>query len=118
MGLFSRKATASRPAIEYSDSNHNLEASGFWVGWVSYCQPQLEQVATLIGWEPGEQPSPPIVATLTPDRNTPRDPNGLRVDIGGITVGYAPRADHGQRAGQAPVVLVKNGRDILAWVAA
>ena len=118
MGLFSRKATATRPAIQLSDCEHNLESPGFWVGWVSYCQPQLEQVAAAIGWEPGEQPSQPLVATLTPDRKTPRNPDGLRVDVGGITIGYAPRADHGQQAGTSPVVLVKNGRDILAWVGA
>ena len=112
------KLWGKRNKIEFSEQQHDLDSPGFWVGWVSYCQPQLEQVAAAIGWEPGEEASPPVVATLTPDRNTPRNPNGLRVDIGGITVGYAPRADHGQQSGNAPVVLVKNGRDILAWVGA
>lgn len=110
------KLWGKRNKIEYSDQVHTLDSPGFWVGWVSYQQPQLEQVAAAIGWQPGEQPSAPLVATLTPDRNTPRDPDGLRVDVGGITIGYAPRADHGQGAGTSPVVLVKTGRDIIAWV--
>jgi len=113
-----RNEVAQRQQVQLSEQAHDLEQPGYWVGWVSHCQPQLEQVANAIGWEPGEQPSPALVATLTPDRNTPRDPNGLRVDIGGIKVGYAPRANHGQSAGTAPVVLVKTGRDIVAWVAA
>jgi len=116
MGLFSRKAAASQPTIQYSEQKHGLNDPGFWVGYVSYCQPQLAWVASQIGWQPSEQPSQAVIGLLKPDRNTPRNPNGMRVEVAGQTIGYTPRANHGQRAGQAPVVLVKQGQDILAWV--
>ena len=108
----------SKKQIQYSDEPHTLDSPGYWVNWVSYCQDELEQVAQRIGWQPGEQPSPVIVATITPDPNPPRNADGMRVDIGGIRVGYTPRANHGQQRGDAPAVLVKNGRDILVWIAA
>lgn len=107
-----------RQGVEYATAAHTLEDPGFWVGWVSYCQDELEAVAQQIGWTPGVNPSPPLVAQVIPDPKTPRDPDGYRVEIGGLRVGYAPRGRHGQQAGQTAVVLVKNGRDIIAWAAA
>jgi hypothetical protein len=112
------KLWGKRNKIEYSDQAHNLDSPGFWVNWVSYCQPQLEQVAQQVNWKPSEQPSPVLVATLVRDPQTPRNPDGYRVEIGGMKIGYTPRAEFGQQAGQVPVVLVKTGRDIIAWAAA
>ena len=108
----------AKDQVRYSDQTHDLDTPGYWVNWVSYCQDELEQVAKRIGWQPSEQPSPAVVATMTPDRNTPRNPDGMRVEIGGLRVGYTPRAEHGQQRGESPAVLVKAGRDILVWIAA
>jgi hypothetical protein len=112
------KLWGKRKTIELSNQPHSLDAPGFWVNWISYCQPQLEQVAQQIGWQPGAEPSPALVATLTPDPQAPRNAEGLRVEVGGIRIGYSPRADYGQSAGVTAVVLVKTGRDIRAYVAA
>jgi hypothetical protein len=110
------KLWGKRKSIEYSNQAHSLESPGYWVNWVSNCQPQLEHVAEQIGWQPGPNPSPALVATLTPDSQAPRNADGLRVEVGGVCIGYSPRADYGQSFGVAPVVFVKTGRDILAWV--
>lgn len=119
MGIWGKAKKASQPAgVQLAEQHHDLDQPGWWVNWVSYCQDQLQAVAQQINWEPGEQASAPVVLQIIPDKKAPRNPNGCRVQIGGYTVGYTPRSDQGQKPGQSVGVLVKQGRDILVWVAA
>lgn len=84
MGLFGKKSAPVEP-VTYDDT------LAFQVGSVQNLRPNLEQIATRIGWTDRSQPSAAFSVTLNKDVDTyGHEAIGLYVDR--LCVGFLPRS--------------------------
>jgi hypothetical protein len=91
MGLFTKaKIVTGADALAQGQHNGELE-EGTNVGWVSYCQADIREIAKMIGWQGGEGYSVPFLVSVDLDADGPRGV-GYKVTAMGKTLGYTSRA--------------------------